>query len=134
METCDVWLNGTHLGSHDGVEDPFEFDVTTLLQPGKPNTVTVRIKLWEAAPIPLGGINQHVSIVAQPVVRIIDAFARPDAKAGQIRLEVTMENNTTSPAQVSIKAALGEFKSKQALGSQATTRRTRNQRVSSATS
>ena len=121
MQVCEVWLNGTYLGTHEGGEDPFEFDVTPLLQPSKPNTVAVRINLWEAAPIPLGGINQHVSIVAQPAVRILDAFARPDAKAGQIRLDVTMENNTTSPAQVSVSAALGEFKPVHALGSQTTT-------------
>jgi hypothetical protein len=121
MQNCEVWLNGADLGSHVGNEDPFEFDVTKLLLIGKPNTVAVRASLWEAAPIALGGINQHVSIVVQPEVRIIDAFARPDAKAGQIRLDVTMENNTASPAQIDVNVALGEFKPARSLGSQGTT-------------
>jgi hypothetical protein len=122
MDTSEIWFNGTDLGQHIGGEDPFEFDVTKLLQPGKPSTVAVRINLWEAAPsVPLGGIEQHVAIIAQPEVRIIDAFARPDAKAGQIRLDVTIENNTATPAQVDVNAALSEFKSARTLGNKKTT-------------
>jgi hypothetical protein len=112
----EVWLNGTSLGTHEGGEDPFEYDVTSLLQPGKPNTVAVRLQMAMQ-----GGINQHVSLVAQPEVRIIDAFARPDAKAATIHLEVTVENNTKSPAQVDLNVALGTFKPSRSLGSQATT-------------
>ena len=111
----EVWLNGNSLGTHEGGEDPFEYDVTSLLQPGKPNTVVVRLQMAMQ-----GGMNQHVTLVAQPDVRIIDAFARPDAKAGQIHLEVTVENNTQSPAQVDVTAALGTFKPARSLGSQAT--------------
>ena len=122
MDTSEIWFNGTDLGRHFGGEDPFEYDVTKFLQPSKTNTVAVRINLWEAAPsVPLGGIEQHVDIIAQPDVRIIDAFARPDAKAKQISLDVTIENNTTSPAEVDVNAALSEFKSKSSLGSQKTT-------------
>jgi hypothetical protein len=112
----EVWFNGTSLGTHEGGEDPFEFDVTSLLQPGKPNTVAVRLQMAMQ-----GGMNQHVTLVAQPDVRILDAFARPDAKAGLIHLEVTVENNTKSPAQVGVSALLGEFKPVRALPGGATT-------------
>jgi hypothetical protein len=121
METCDVWLNGTQVGSHDGGEDPFEFDVTKLLQPGKPNTLTLRVMLWKVAPVVMGGINQYVNIVEQPDVRIIDGFARPDAKAGQIKLDVTIGNNTTTPAPIIVQATVGELKSGKSVGSQQTT-------------
>jgi hypothetical protein len=117
METCDVWLNGTQIGSHDGGEDPFEFDVTKLLQPGKPNTLALRVMLWKVAPIPMGGINQYVSIVAQPDVRIIDGFARPNARKGEINLEVTIENNQPSFSMVDLKAAVSEYKSSHQVGS-----------------
>jgi hypothetical protein len=112
----EVWLNGTSLGTHEGGEDPFEYDVTSLLQPGKPNTVAVRLQMAMQ-----GGINQHVALVAQPDVRILDAFARSDAKAGVIHLEVTVENNTKSPAPVNLNVALGTFKPAQALSSKETT-------------
>ena len=114
-QISDVWLNGTHLGSHGGGEDPFEFDVTKFLQQGS-NALAVRVKMNL-----LGGIWQSVKLVAQPDVRIIDAFAKPDAKGKKIDLEVTLENNTTSPATVDVAAALGEFKPERALGQQATT-------------
>jgi hypothetical protein len=114
-QTCEVWFNGTSVGTHDGGESPFEFDVTSLVQGGKPNTVTVRFVTAVQ-----GGIWQHVALVAQPIVRIIDAYAIPDAKAGRIHLQVNLENNANVPVDVDIKATPGEFKPAKALASQAT--------------
>ena len=115
-QTSEIWLNGQSLGTHTGGEDPFEFDVTSLLQPGKPNTVAVRIGVGME-----GGIWQHVSLVAQPIVRIVDAYAIPDAKAGQIHLQVNLENNANVPVDVDIKAVSGEFKPAKSVGSQTST-------------
>jgi hypothetical protein len=109
----EVWLNGVDLGTHEGGEDPFEIDVTNRLLAGKANTLILRVQ----SPC-LGGINQHVSLVAEPEVRLIDGFARPDAKAGVIRLKVTLENNTGAPASVGVTASFGEYKPQRALGSQ----------------
>ena len=111
----EVWLNGRDLGSHEGGQDPFEFDVTDLLLPDQANTLIVHV----ASPY-FGGINQHVTLVSQPEVRIIDGFARPDAEKNEIRLEVTLENNTAGPAMVDITADWGEYKPRQELGSKAT--------------
>ncbi len=30
--SCDVWLNGKHLGHHEGMFSPFEFDTSSILQ------------------------------------------------------------------------------------------------------
>ena len=114
-QSSDVWLNGKHLGSHGGGEDPFEYDVTALLQTARPNALAVRVKMHR-----LGGIWQSVKLVAQPDVRIIDSFARPDATAKKIDLEVTLENNTGRPAAVEVAAELGQFKPAAGLGRQAT--------------
>jgi beta-mannosidase len=43
---ADVWLNGELLGSHEGMFNPFEFDVTDRLDLDGPNVVAVR----DAAP------------------------------------------------------------------------------------
>jgi len=109
---CEVWLNGKDLLSHEGGEDPFECDATGALIPGRSNTLIVRV----ASPF-LGGINQHVTLVSQPDVRIIDGFARPDAEKKEIRLEVTVENNTGAPASVDLAARWGEFKPRREIGS-----------------
>ncbi len=108
----EVWLNGQALGSHEGGQDPFEYDVTKLLLAGQANTLVVRVTApW------FGGINQHVTLVSQPDVRIIDGFARPDAKKGEISLEVTLENNSGAAATVDVAAGWGEYKPSRELGS-----------------
>jgi beta-mannosidase len=43
---ADVWLNGTYLGSHEGMFNPFEFDVTDRLDTEGTNVVVVK----DAAP------------------------------------------------------------------------------------
>lgn len=39
---CDVYLNGQHLGHHTGYFEPFAFDATQALKPGK-NVLAVRV-------------------------------------------------------------------------------------------
>src|SRR3954454_24034899 len=41
MDIADVFLNGTHLGFHDGAFTPFEFDATPSLVAGE-NVIAVR--------------------------------------------------------------------------------------------
>ncbi len=44
--SCDVWLNGTHLGHHEGMFSPFEFDVSSILRyrsEGRANGLVVRL-------------------------------------------------------------------------------------------
>ena len=39
---ADVWLNGRHLGSHEGMFNPFEFDVTDIADRSGPNFLVVK--------------------------------------------------------------------------------------------
>ena len=44
--SCNVWLNGTHLGHHEGMFSPFEFDVSSVLRyrsDGRANDLVVRL-------------------------------------------------------------------------------------------
>jgi hypothetical protein len=102
--TSDEWFNGVHLGFHEGGEDAFEYDVTNELIAGGANTIVVRLTSS------IGGITQHVALVTQPEVRILDVFAKPQEKPGQILLEVTVENRTDRQQQVNVNASLSEFK------------------------
>ena len=43
---ADVWVNGEYLGHHEGMFNPFEFDVTDRLDPDGTNVVAVK----DAAP------------------------------------------------------------------------------------
>jgi beta-galactosidase len=40
---ADVWVNGSHVGYHEGGSTPFAFDVSRNLVPGAANTLAVRV-------------------------------------------------------------------------------------------
>ncbi|MBM7568548.1 glycoside hydrolase family 2 protein [Paenibacillus sacheonensis] len=45
---CDVWVNGTHAGSHSGGYGTFEFDVTSVWKLGEANLIVVRAEDFDA--------------------------------------------------------------------------------------
>jgi len=85
---ADVWLNGTYLGHHEGMFNPFEFDVTQRLDRGGENVVVVK----DAAPrddteyVPVGRTDDPLSppyrthqarAISQIKGHMIDAMHRP---------------------------------------------------------
>jgi len=108
---CKVWVNGSYLGEHEGGESPFEFEVTGSLQQDE-NFIAVRVlnpsnsNLFPVA-YTVGGILGHVSLAAQPEVRIVDVFAKPDIGTGNIDLGITVENRSGSTATVRLNAIYG---------------------------
>jgi hypothetical protein len=112
---ADVWVNGVHVGQHEGGEDPFTFDVTDVLRPGAANRVAIRvlnpthepidgIRLTQTPrrnkaypPTPgcdynYGGITDAVELLVAPMIRVEDLFVRPDPKTGRIRIEAHLRN------------------------------------------
>ena len=88
---AQVYLNGTLLGSHEGPDVPFAFDVTDVLLPGKSNRLAVRLINVEEVPhdgltlyatphrnkrmgwnagstLNCGGLNGHVTLSVLPEV------------------------------------------------------------------
>jgi len=85
---ADVWLNGTYLGHHEGMFNPFEFDVTDHVDQDGDNVVVVK----DAAPrdgteyVPVGGSVNPLSppyrthqarAISQIKGHMIDAMHRP---------------------------------------------------------
>ena len=112
---CDVWLNDTPVGSHEGGESVFVFDVTELIKPGEKNRLAVRVLNPTHEPIDgivlsetphrnkalpyssgsawdQGGIWDSVELLIVPSVRVEDLFVRPDWKTGQIRVQLNLRN------------------------------------------
>jgi hypothetical protein len=112
---ADVWLNGVHVGRHEGACEPFVLDVTDAIKPQSVNRLAVRvlnptnepidgIKLQETAhtakTVPWttgrggnwGGIVDSVELIVAPAVRVEDLFVRPDPKTGQIRVQANLRN------------------------------------------
>jgi hypothetical protein len=89
--SCDVWLNGMLLGSYEGASSPFEFDGTDALRPGE-NFVAVRVfspghhNLGHGVLSSAGGLMQHVTLHAQPNVRIADQIGRASCRERVYRL------------------------------------------------
>ena len=122
---ADVWLNGTHVGSHEGGETPFALDVTEALQTGNGlhNRLAIRVLnptneriegvvLAETARrckvIPYsagaafdhGGVVGSVDLIHCPEVRIEDMAVVASAhsgRPGQVAVEVAVVNAGRMP-------------------------------------
>ena len=119
---AEVWLNGNPVGIHEGSETPFDFDITSLINPDKKNRLVVRVLNPTYKPIDgialkdtpsgakqypfsgnaaynSGGIIGNVELQLVPSVRICDLNVVPDWKTGKVKIQATilnMQPNTTS--------------------------------------
>jgi len=112
---ADVWLNGKHVGQHEGTGEPFVLDVTAASKPQADNLIAVRVlnprheaidgitlgqsTVW-ARGIPCspglalnyGGLIDSVELLIAPAVRVEDLYVRPDPATGKIRIQATLRN------------------------------------------
>jgi beta-galactosidase/beta-glucuronidase len=117
---ADVWLNGQPVGGHEGADTPFSLDVTSALKTGDDNLLAVRVLNPTDDPIDgirlvetphrnksiknyqpgrgynTGGIVLPVELLVAPALRIADLFVQPDPATGQIRVAITVRNDTTT--------------------------------------
>jgi beta-galactosidase/beta-glucuronidase len=96
-----VWVNGVHVGRHEGGYTPFEIECGGAVSWDGPNTVTVRVfDPADVADIPHGkqggrwytpvsGPWQPVSLVVRPRERIERMRCVPDAAQGTVSIAVT---------------------------------------------
>jgi hypothetical protein len=119
---ADVWINGQHVGSFEGGETPFEFDVTDTIDVEGDNLLAVRVLNPTNTPIDgyvlvqtphrnkvmtpqagcsfnSGGIMYPVEVRTVPPVYITDVFLRPDVATGMIAISATVRNSTTAPTR-----------------------------------
>ena len=114
--SCDVWLNGKHLGRHQGMFSPFEFDVSSILRyrsHSNANELVVRLDppprlyrnvagrkfawhgdYWRA--ITPFGIWRPVRLVATGPVRITDVHPVSkihDDGSADVEFQVTLTNH-----------------------------------------
>lgn len=119
---ADVWLNGVHVGQHEGTGEPFVLDVTDAIKPETVNRLAVRVlnptnepidgirlpetTMW-AKGIPCrpglalnyGGIIDNVELLVTPAVRVEDLFVEPDPNTGKIRVHVNARNAGKKPVK-----------------------------------
>jgi hypothetical protein len=118
---ADVWLNGIHLGAHEGGETPFVLDATDAIRPGD-NRLAVRVlnpnderidgitlgetphrnkfvKYTNGGTPDYGGIIEPVEVLLTPAIHITEIYVRPDWKTGTVPIRVTVENSLGKPSQ-----------------------------------
>ncbi|QHT63197.1 glycoside hydrolase family 2 [Paenibacillus lycopersici] len=104
---CDVWINGTHAGSHSGGYGSFEFDVTSAWKLNEANTIVVKAEDFDLKSQTRGkqgygesrGIWQPVWLEARPQTFVQSAKFIT-------KLDGTVQANTTVTAGVSGDAQL----------------------------
>lgn len=120
---ADVWLNGKHLGSHEGGHLPFKFDITNNLTP-KENLLVVRVDgnlSPETVPpsgrhrysfpptnfdfFPFCGIHRPVLLYSVPKGGIegITVITQIENKLGIIYVKVNLENDDLITSQLELK-------------------------------
>ena len=97
---ADVWLNGVHLGYHEGGYTPFAFDAGPALLPGEPNLLVVRVDNppWgtrnDIVPWGLtdwwnyGGITQPVWLEAAPPIHAARADVVPHLDGADVSVVI----------------------------------------------
>src|SRR5690606_34534573 len=99
---CDVYVNGQHLGRHEGGFDPFSFDITNALKKGEKQEITLRV--WDPTSdgpqprgkqinnphgiwyTPVSGIWQTVWLEGVPETYIVRTKQTPDVDNAQLHL------------------------------------------------
>ena len=125
--SCDVYLNGIHLGRHEGAFSPFSFEVTDLLRAsltefGGSNMLMVKLDPPPKVNAPVAGlktpwfgdywrnlvpfgINRSVRMVSTGKLRIEDVYANTrinENGSADVTMEVLVENTSDSPGKLSV--------------------------------
>ncbi|MGB5263425.1 MAG: sugar-binding domain-containing protein, partial [Lutimonas sp.] len=125
--SCDIWLNGHHLGRHEGAFSNFSYDITAYLNTSKhwlksKNMLTIKLDpppkvnakvagrktpwfgdYWRDL-IPFG-IWQPIRMVSTGKTRILDAYANSKEIAtslAKVDLEIEVENTTNVARDIQI--------------------------------
>lgn len=113
--TCDVWINGTYVGYHEGGYTPFAFDISSLLIYGADNVISVRVDNppWGSRDdmVPTIGGNDwtnYTGIIQDMYIDFSDklSVARADVKPkdiqGNINVKVIAQNANTAAINTTV--------------------------------
>ena len=127
---AEAWLNGVYLGSYEGGETPFSFDVTDSLTEGE-NLLAVRVinpcdRLIDGMNLMNtphrnktvvkgagrclnhGGLWYGVTLASLPAVYIEDTFLEGDIVTGELRLHVTLRSSLAKVCRGELKVSVYE--------------------------
>ena len=123
---AQVWLDGTLLGSHEGGQTPFSFDVTALLTAGDADEHVLVVRVeddprdvtqprgkqdWRDEPHSIwyhrtSGIWQPVWCEVVPPVAVEHLAWTPDVAASAVHLGITLRETPAAPVTVAVRLDL----------------------------
>jgi len=105
--TADVWLNGRHLGGHEGGYTPFEVDATEAIHSGWNNLIVRadnRPHSGDGPAFPYGGITRAVALLCSDAARPFRLAVRTEpAGGGAWDVEVVTGIWSRTPARLPVK-------------------------------
>lgn len=126
LRITELFVNGVHVGSHDGLSAPFEFDVTRVIHPGSSNMFAIKVTNpgmrpgdspdKQAGNQPTGGINYignwggiygPVVLEATGPVSVDQMRVRSDVAKHIASFQVTVHNAADQPFRGSVRAVVG---------------------------
>ena len=128
---AEVWLNSHYLGSYEGGETPFSFDVTNEIRMGEENLLAVRIvnpcdrdidglnlmntphrnkfsKKSAGSNLNHGGLWYGVNLAVVPKVYIEDKFLIGNIRSGEIESRITLLSKADDTCDATVTVAVYE--------------------------
>ena len=105
---CDIYVNGKHVGNHQGGFDPFHFDISSALKKGNKQDIAIRV--WDPTSdgpqprgkqinnphgiwyTPVSGIWQTVWLESVPETFILSTKQTPDVDNSVLKISADIEN------------------------------------------
>lgn len=100
-----IWINGKPAGEHLGAQAPFSLDITSLLRPGKTNSVTIRASdpagafMDYESLILCSGLWQSIWLEVTGKTFLGDIFMVPDIDRSRAEARVTILASEKSPRE-----------------------------------
>ncbi len=110
MSYASVWLNGQFVGGWPYGYSSFQLDLTPYIKPGGDNVLAIRLDSPKNSSrwYPGAGIYRNVWLLKTAPVHVAQwgtYITTPEVKndSATVSIRVTLENNSTAPAKVSVK-------------------------------
>lgn len=109
-----LWINGKQAGKRESLSAPHIYTVSALLEPGKINTILIRVnndKIYDIAyshaisaetQTNWNGITGKIELQAFDKVRLDDIQVFPELAQKRARVEIKIRNNTGGPVRGTI--------------------------------
>ncbi len=123
LRDVELFVNGTPSGTHSGMSAPFEFDISSSIEPGVENVFALRVAIPKGSPETAaphaqtgaeptgmlnylgnwGGIYAHVTLIAAGGMHIDEVVVAPDVSHMIARFRVAIAASGATPHKATLR-------------------------------